>query len=361
MTSVDAKGPSAKSLTGDQPPTAILWNRRRRAVSRATLSAVLAALALVSGACGSSKSSSQPAAQSHVDVSGVTLNIGNQAGYGSESLLQAAGLLNKLPFKVQWHDFTSGSPIVQALGAGAVDFGQVGDAPPVFGLAGAAGVKFVGAWKNTPNFVSILVPKSSPIQNVGQLKGKKVAVAQASNSLYDLLYELNRSKLSPKDVNIDYLQPAPGLAAFTSGAVDAWATWSPYIEKAEVDNGAKVIANSTSYEDDSFNLASQAALKDPAKNAAIKDLLSLLNQARLWANDHPQQWGGLWGQTTGYSPAVMGKAAADSDATPVPISPSVVSGEQQLVTTFSKAGLIPNAPDLKGFFYTGYNDLYQKS
>ena len=33
---------------------------------------------------------------------------------------------------------------------------------------------------------------------------------------------LGKAGLSPHDVQLDYLQPAQGLAAFSSGAVDAW-------------------------------------------------------------------------------------------------------------------------------------------
>ncbi len=70
------------------------------------------------------------------NVSNVTLNIGDQAGSGAEALLTAAGLIGKLPFKAHWSDFTSGPPMLQAMGAGSIDVGGVGDAPPVFAAAG---------------------------------------------------------------------------------------------------------------------------------------------------------------------------------------------------------------------------------
>lgn len=323
-----------------------------------------AALALLVSSCGTSAKHSSAASTSvasNVNVSGVTLQVGDQAGTGAQALLTASGLISQLRFKVAWHDFTSGPPIMQAMSSNSVDFGQVGNSPPIFSIAGGAKVAFVGALQNGPNDDNIVVPKGSPIHSIAQLKGKKVAVAQGTAGNFNLLAVLQHSHLNISDVQADYLQPAPALAAFTSGGVQAWDTWSPYTEQVEVENGATSIANSSSYGNYSYNLASRAALADPAKNAAIRDLVSLLNQARLWANTHSQQWAAAWGQSTGLPPAVMTKAAVDSNETPVPITQAVIGSEQDLVNQFSKAGLIPQAPQVKSYFDTEYNNLYPKS
>ena len=112
-------------------------------------------LACGATACSSSGSGGRPpaaarprtstASASTVNVSNVTLNIGDQAGSGAEALLTAAGLIGKLPFKAHWSDFTSGPPMLQAMGAGSIDIGGVGDAPPVFAAAGGSQIAVVGA------------------------------------------------------------------------------------------------------------------------------------------------------------------------------------------------------------------------
>src|ERR1700744_4240078 len=160
--------------------------------------------------------------------------VGDQAGTGAEPLLQAAGLLHKLPFTVKFADFTSGPPILQALGAGDLDVGGVGNAPPVFAAAGGSKIDIVGALRNNTKSAALLVPKGSKITSVSQLKGKKIAVAEGSSGDYHLLQVLTRAGLSPHDVELDYLQPAQALAAFSSGAVDAWDIWSPYIEQSVI-------------------------------------------------------------------------------------------------------------------------------
>src|SRR5260370_42317584 len=96
------------------------------------------------GATPTSTKTSQPASASPtssatgVNLANVTLHVGDQAGAGAQSLLTAAGLINKLPFKVAWSDFTAGPPMLQAMSAGAVAIGSVGDAPPSLRAAGGS-------------------------------------------------------------------------------------------------------------------------------------------------------------------------------------------------------------------------------
>ena len=262
------------------------------------LPAALALLALIAAGCSSasagsgSASSSDGSKASTTDVSQVTLHIGDQAGSGSQALLTAAGLISKLPFKVTWSDFTSGPPMLQAMAGGAVDIGSVGNAPPVFAAAGGDSLAIVGAFQANPLGSALLVPKNSPIHSIVQLKGKRIAVAQGSSADYHLLTVLNKAHLSVHDVSLDYLQPADGLAALTSGHVDAWDVWSPYIEQVVGQDHARILVNGTGYGAPySFAVASRAALADPAKAAAIRDYLKLLNQAYVWGATHVSAWG----------------------------------------------------------------------
>src|SRR5579859_7331249 len=133
-----------------------------------------------SGSGSASASASGTASGSTTSLSNVTLNVGDQAGSGAQALLTAAGLIGKLPFKVHWSDFTSGPPMLQAMGAGSVDIGAVGDAPPIFAAAGGEKIAVVAATVGNPKGTALLVPKGSAIHSVTQLRGKKIAVAEGS-------------------------------------------------------------------------------------------------------------------------------------------------------------------------------------
>ena len=326
------------------------------------LPAALALLALIAAGCSSasagsgSTSSSDGSKASTTDVSQVTLHIGDQAGSGSQALLTAAGLISKLPFKVTWSDFTSGPPMLQAMAAGAVDIGSVGNAPPVFAAAGGDNLAIVGAFQANPLGSALLVPKNSPIHSIAQLKGKRIAVAQGSSADYHLLTVLKKAGLTVHDVTLDYLQPADGLAALASGHVDAWDIWSPFVEQAEAQDHARLLVSGVGYGSPySFTVASRGALADPAKAAAIRDYLKLLAQAHAWAATHQAAWAAVWAKATGLPDAIMAKAAKDDAARAVPITPAVVGSEQQVSNAFTTAGLIPGHVDFSKFVDTAFN------
>lgn len=258
------------------------------------------ALTWVTVAACSSTASSTATGTAQADVSQVTLHIGDQGGTGAEALLTAAGLISKLPFKVAWSDFTSGPPMLQAMGAGSVDVGGVGNTPPVFAAAGGDKVAIVGALRSGARGTALLVPKGSSIHSIAQLRGKRIAVTQGSASDYHLLTVLTKAGIGVHDVTLVYLQPAEGLAALTSGHVDAWDIWSPFLEEAGSQDGATALVNGAGYGSPySFTVASRAALADPAKAAAIKDYLSLIARAHAWVNAHLAVWASIWAKASG--------------------------------------------------------------
>jgi sulfonate transport system substrate-binding protein len=343
---------------------------KTRAQHRLRLAAVLAAAALAAAGCSSANSTSansqtasnattspngtQSAAQA--DVADVTLHIGDQAGTGAQALLTAAGLIGKLPFKADWSDFTSGPPMLQAMGAGSVDVGGVGNAPPVFAAAGGDQLAIVGALQANPDGSALLVPKGSGIHDVQQLKGKRIAVAQGSSADYHLLTVLTKAGISVHDVTLVYLQPAAGLAALSSGHVDAWDIWSPFIEEGETLDGATAIVTGQGYGSPySFTVASRAALADPAKAAAIRDYLALIAQAHRWANNHLSAWAAVWAKASGLPLTVMTKAASDDSSLAVPITPAVIASEQQVANAFTTSGLIPVHVNFSQFVDTSFN------
>jgi len=331
---------------------------RRRFYAALTIAvAGLAAAGCSSSSSSSSTASSSASATGSADLSSVTLNVGDQKGTGAEAVLAAAGLLKTLPFKVNWSDFTSGPPMLQAMASGSVDVGGVGDAPPVFAASGGEAIEIVGARQTSGDQDAVVVPKGSPITSIQQLKGKKVAYASGSSANYNLLTVLGKASLTTKDVNLVNLQPADALAAFTSGSVEAWDVWPPYVQQVVAQKGARIIATGSAYGNPySFEVASKAAVADPKKAAAIKAYLTILNKAYVWAATHPDQWGAAWAEASGLPVSVMVQAAKLSATKPVAITDDTITSEQGVVDKFFAAGLIPNKVDMKGYITDQFND-----
>jgi sulfonate transport system substrate-binding protein len=328
---------------------------------------VIAFSGLAAAACSSSSSSSSTASAvtagasassaSSTALSSVTLNVGDQKGTGAEAILKAAGLLASLPFHVSWSDFTSGPPMLEAMASGSVDIGGVGDAPPVFAASGGEAVEIVGA-RAVPSGDqdAVVVPKGSAITSIAQLKGKKIAYGSGSSGNYHLLTVLTKAGLTTKDVTLVNLQPAEALAAFTSSAVDAWDIWPPYVQQVVAANGAKVLAIGPQYGSPySYEVASKAAVANPAKAAAIKVYLTTLDKAYVWASAHPNAWGAAWSQAAGLPTSVTDLAATVDSTKPVAITSAITTSEQNLVTQFYKAGLIPTNVNMSAYITSQFN------
>src|SRR5690349_4909402 len=89
------------------------------------------------------------AARSRADTP-KTFRIGFQKG-GVLALAKAKGAveaaLKDRNIGVEWNEFTSGPPLLEALGAGALDFGSTGDVPPLFAQAAGGDLLYVAATK----------------------------------------------------------------------------------------------------------------------------------------------------------------------------------------------------------------------
>ncbi|MEW2809149.1 ABC transporter substrate-binding protein [Streptomyces massasporeus] len=326
---------------------------RRRRLAPAAL---LLPLALLLTACGGNSAASTSGGR--VDGKGsVTLNVGDQKG-GSEAILRAAGELKDLDYKIKWSTFTSGPPLLEAINAGAVDTGGVGNTPPVFAAGAGSKIKVVAAWHGTSKGDTILVPKDSPLKNPEQLKGRSVAVAQGSSAHFQLVASLKKAGLKLSDVKVKYLQPADALAAFTSGKVDAWAVWDPYTSQILQGRQGRVLTDGDGVTNGhTFQVAAPAALKDKKKSAALKDYLERLRRAYTWVYDHQEEWAKVWAEDTGLPEDVALAAVKRTYTTriAVAVDKPLIASEQEIADTFTSLKLIPRKVDFAEFTDTRFN------
>ncbi len=304
----------------------------------------------------------RPPVQPPVDppaLAGVTLRVGDQKG-GSRSLLAAAGLLDGLPYRVQWSTFTSGPPLIEAARAGAIDLGATGNTPVIFAAAARARVQVVAAAQGNVTSDAILVPAASSVRSVADLRGKRVAVAKGSSAHGQLLQTLSAAGMTLDDVDVTFLAPADAFAAFGQGEVDAWATWDPYTAQAQLQAGARVIADGRGTANGyNVQVASNAALADPATQAAVGDFLSRVARAQRYSDTHRAERARVWSDETRLPLPVTTLAADRGPDLPVPMDDTFVRSEQQLADAFSDAGVIPGRADFGAFVDRRFEPLTQ--
>ncbi|UXY23358.1 ABC transporter substrate-binding protein [Streptomyces cynarae] len=319
--------------------------------------ALLLPFALLLTACGGN-SAAETSAGGRTDGKGsLTLNVGDQKG-GSEAVLEAAGELKNLDYKIKWSTFTSGPPLLEAVNAGAVDIGGVGNTPPVFAAGADSKITVVAAWHGTSKGDAILVSKNSRLSAVQQLRGRSIAVAQGSSAHYQLVASLNKAGLKLSDVKVEYLQPADALAAFTSGKVDAWAVWDPYTSQVLQGGQGRVLTTGDGVTNGlTFQVAAPSALKDNKKAAAIRDYLERLRRAQGWVYAHPEAWAKVWAKDTGlsYEVALAAVKRTNASRVPVAVDKSLIASEQQIADTFTSLKLIPRKVNFGDFVDTEFN------
>ncbi|GAA0489516.1 MULTISPECIES: ABC transporter substrate-binding protein [Tatumella] len=281
----------------------------------------------------------------------VTLRLGDVKGDRLVAL-KASGELENLPYHLQVSSFDSGAPVQEALNAGALDVGFTGDLPFLYVYAAGAPVKAVGAWQNNPDSIALLSRPGSGIDSLAALKGKRIAVNRGGWGHYLVLGLLKRAGLKPSDVTLRFLGPADGRAALSSGSVDAWAPWEPYLSSALIldhaqrvpDGGGKGIMSGYS-----FVLAREDAIHSD-KRAAISDLLTRLARAQRWALLHPQQFSAALA-TELHMPRSVTEAWTDSArVTPVVFTSRVQQALQHSADVFFQEKVLPRHVDVSNAF-----------
>lgn len=240
---------------------------------------------------------------------------------------------------VKWVEFQFGPPMLEALGAGAIDLGSVGDTPPVFAQAGGSNLVYVAATPSAQH--AVLVPKNSPIKTLADLKGKKVAFGKGSSAQNVTVKALAAGGLTFQDIVPTYLSPADATAAFNGGNIDAWVVWDPYYAIAEERYGARSIADTSDKRlaSSSYYIAHKDfATQHPTVLSAVLDEFRKLT---VWSGQHRDELAALAADATGIDVKSWAAAFARAEFTLGPVTDAHIAQQQQLADTFQSLGIIP--------------------
>ena len=273
----------------------------------------------------------------------VQVRIGYQK-YGTLTLLKGRGTLEKRLAEqgvgVKWTEFPAGPVLLEGLNVGSIDFGTVGEAPPIFAQAAGANLVYVGNEPASPASEAIVVPKGSGLRTLADLKGKKIALNKGSNVHYLLLKALEKAGVAYADIQPVFLPPADARAAFERGSVDAWAIWDPFLAAAEKQLGARVLADGkglvANYQ---FYLASRTyAEKNPEILRIVLDEVAKVDD---WGRNNPDEVATILSAQTGLSKEVVALAASRYAYGVKPVSVDVIASQQRVADAFSSLKLIP--------------------
>ena len=264
--------------------------------------------------------------------------------YGKLVLLKSKGTLdsklNPLGYKVVWTEFSAGPQLLEALNVGAIDFGNTGEAPPIFAQAAGAPLVYVAHEPPAPEGEAILVPKDSSIKSVADLKGKKVALNKGSNVHYLLVKALEKAGVKYSEIEPVFLAPADARAAFERGSVQAWVIWDPFQAAAEAATGARTLADG---KDIVSNHQFYFGRRDfvEANSKALDALLAELSEVDAWAKSDIKAVAEQLSPSVGIPVPVLEVALKRQSYGIKPIDSRVIEEQQRIADTFHELGLLP--------------------
>jgi aliphatic sulfonates family ABC transporter substrate-binding protein len=242
---------------------------------------------------------------------------------------------------VTWVEYDGGIQIVGALRANELDLGIVGNCPAVFAQAEDVPIVYVAAEPPAPRGAALVVPERSPVRNVSELRGKRIAVNRAAQAHYLLLKALDEAEVDVSEVEICFEPPERALRAFQAGAIDAWAIWDPWLSSARLDFGARVLRDATGLLN---NSAYYVARRDFAERSGdlVEQLLTQLEMAAHWAKKDPSRAADLLAPGLGFSSRAL-IASLQRELRPVPVSADLITAQQDVADTLLRMQLIPRA------------------
>lgn len=308
----------------------------RKRLGQISLLMILTFMMIITG-CGSNNNDSAAVAGTGESATssseGISVRIGVQGKGGLFGKAQEAKWFEdayaKVGAKVEWVEFQSGPPMIEAMASNHLDFAGMGNMPPIAAQAAGIDFKIISQILSGKNNVAIIVPQNSSIKSVSDLKGKKVAVTKGSNA-YNFLYRLlDENGLKDSDLSVIQLQPDETQPSFENGKVDAWAVWDPYITLNTLTDKARVLVDGESalILSPSFQLVRGEFAKQHPELVTL--YLEVLEKARLWEQDNKDEAYDRYAKERSISLDVVKGIQERSTSINTPISDDVIAEQQK--------------------------------
>ena len=276
-----------------------------------TLTAALAVSACASGE-GPSSSDGQKIRLDYAYYNPLSLVVRDQA------------CLENQGFDVEWVLSTGSNKANENLNAEVIDIGSTAGAAALLARANGAAIKTIGVFSQ-PEWTAIVVGADSPISDVQQLAGTKIAATKGTDPYFFLLQALRANGLTEADVEIINLQHADGQAALARGDVQAWAGLDPIMATTEIKDGSRLIYRNVDFPSYGVLNAREKFIEQSPE--LIDAVLACYEDARAWILANPDAAAEVLAAEASLEPDIAKKVLTERTIIDVSLVPGAAQQE----------------------------------
>ena len=286
---------------------------------------------------------------------GTVLRV-SDSGLELEQPLVLSNELDSAPYEIEFSDLGGGTPTNEALASGSIDVAILDDTSAVQSAARGLKLKIIGYKQFAGPRITLIARPGSGVESLADLPGHRVAFTSGTTTHGLVLRALDQAGLTESDIDAVDLPQGEVFGALTADQVDAAVLYEFYRGGyiAEHTGAVELLRGDDVDPSLSFTLvaATDEALADPGKAAAIDDFLARLTRSSLWAYANAEEF------TKGYYvdiyqlPAESAAAyfEAQGPGAWLPIAPSLQEVQQEQADLLFEAGYLPDAVDVGAQF-----------
>lgn len=325
---------------------------------RALLPALSAALALTAlTGCGRTPAPSAAASTGESTSDpippGTVLRVADQLG-GLEVPLRLAGELDDVPYEIEWSSFASGPLVNEAIAAGEVDLGPMGDTPAILSQASGLDTVVVAVRESSGKGATIIANPGAGIETLADLAGHTVAYTTGTSAHGFVLRALDSAGLTEDDIDQVDVPITDVATVLDNGDADAAAVYEVFKPAFLASNpdAVEVVSLTDLVPNYSFLLSPRDRVEDPAISAAIEDFVARLARASTWVQQHTDEFIERYYVVELHQEPANARAAYELQGESSWIEPSsdVLAVQQEQADLLFAAGRIPEAVDLSPQF-----------
>ena len=245
--------------------------------------------------------------------------------------------------KVEWVLSLGSNKALEFLNGSVVDFGSSAGSAALMAKANDIPIRAAYIYSR-PEWTALVTLKDSPIQQVTDLKGKRVAVTRGTDPHIFLLRALDRFGLGTQDIKMVLLQHPDGKTALVRGDVDAWAGLDPYMAQTELDDGSRLFFRDASLNTYGLLNTREAFAKEHPEE--VVRVLTLYERGRQWTLANPDGLKAILAKAAKLTDPVAAKELERTD-----LSNPVIGAEHRAAIiaagdVLKKAEVVPAGADI---------------